>query len=86
MFLLVTILGTVLGIVAADRVNQRFGPHDPRRWWLLLPVWLTYGVVLLTAGTREAWPQAVGPFAFASLFMTAVDLLGALRRRRHAEP
>lgn len=86
MFLLVTIVGTILGIVATDWVNGHFGPHDPRRWWRLVPVWLVYGVVLLTADMREVGPQAVGSFAVASLFMTAVDLLGLLRRQRHAEP
>lgn len=86
MFLLVTIAGTVLGIVATDWVNQRFGPHDPRRWWRLLPLWLSYGVMLLTADMREVGPQAVQSFAIGSLFTTAVDLLGLLRRQRHAEP
>lgn len=86
MFLLVTIVGTVLGVVAAGWVNRRFGPHDPRRWWRLVPAWLIYGMVLLTADMREVGPQVFQSFAMGSLFMTAVDLLGLLRRRRHAEP
>lgn len=83
MFLLITIVGVALGYAYAGLVDRRFGPGDGRRWSLLVPVWVAYVVVLLTADLQDVWAQGVQSFALASFLGTMLDVgRGAVRRRR----
>ena len=83
MFLLVTIVGVVLGYAYAGVVNRRFHLTDARRWLFLAPVWISYPVLLLSADSRDAWVQGVQSFALASFLGTLIHTAraGAPARR-----
>lgn len=84
MFLLITVVGVVLGYACAGAVNRRFGPGDARRWVLLVPVWVVYVVVLFTADMQDVWAQGVQCFALASFLDTVINVsITAVRRSRH---
>ncbi len=88
MFLLVTIVGVVLGFAYAGLVERRFSPKDWRRWAALAPFWvLTAGLALAlhTVNMKDLAPQAIQAFAGASFLETLTDSLGLRPRRRMVE-
>lgn len=84
MFLLITAVGSLLGVAYARLINRRLGPRDWRSWMALTPFWVAYVVVLLTADTTDLAPQSIQSFAVGSLLGTLIDSLLAVRHR-HAD-
>lgn len=85
-FLLVTVLGVGLGLAYATTVGRRLGLDDWRRWALLVPVWVLYVVVLVTADMKGLVAEAYQSFAIGCVGQTLMDVLGALRQRRIDPP
>ncbi|WP_299039388.1 hypothetical protein [uncultured Pseudokineococcus sp.] len=87
MSILISLLGVSLGCAYTAVVHRRTTRADPRRWLLLVPVWVVYVLLLLTAvDMSDPLPRGVQAFTIATVLSTVVDLLGGLGQRRSPTP